>query len=138
MDPCEKEIRRLQTLCDEVMTDEENEIEVGNEDNDAEMMDIHEMITSNHETDSEQELSDEFVEQKINNEDVRPGSQRYLFYFDKNGEFLWNRLCFPENVRTRQQDLYRKLLSVIGVARNAMSVLETWELFFQILHYKKL
>ncbi|XP_050295855.1 uncharacterized protein LOC126735788 [Anthonomus grandis grandis] len=42
----------------------------------------------------------------------------------------WNKTCFPENVRTRQENIIVRLPGVIGLAQNAQTLFKTWQLFF--------
>nr|XP_023027506.1 piggyBac transposable element-derived protein 4-like [Leptinotarsa decemlineata] len=128
-DPYEREIRELQYMFDEVLTDEDVKSDDDSETDDMEMLEDRTNIISTHETDSEQELSmDGEEEEMIVDIDQRPGKHRHLSYYGKTG-FQWNKCCFPKNFRTRQHNLIKKLPGVIGVAKNSKTAMETWKLF---------
>ncbi|KAG5858230.1 hypothetical protein JTB14_015366 [Gonioctena quinquepunctata] len=100
-DPYEREIRELQAMFDEVLSDEEVKSENDSETHDMEMMEDGTDIMSSHDTDSEQELNmDDEEEEMIVDMDQRRGTHRHLSYYEKDG-FRWNKCCFPKNVRNR-------------------------------------
>lgn len=120
----EKEVERLQRLFDEVPSDEERD---ENEDSDT---DIDEVIESDHNSATEQELTDdENNDDPQNNVPIQAGSRRHLFFTTRHG-MTWNKICSTRSVRTRQHNLLKILPGVIGNAKNAKTPLECLELFF--------
>ncbi|KAG5862406.1 hypothetical protein JTB14_030917 [Gonioctena quinquepunctata] len=85
-DPYEREIRELQAMFDEVLSDEEVKSDDDSETHDMEMMEDGTDIMSSHDTDSEQELNmDDEEEEMIVDMDQRRGTHRHLSYYGKDG-----------------------------------------------------
>lgn len=123
MDLYEKEVERLTRLFEEVQTDQEYY-----SDSDDSLADPQDENFSKHESESEQEIEENELNEHLPTQ-PSVGGRQHLQYTSKDGT-KWNKVCPTKNVRTRQENIIVRLPGVIGPAKNATCPLEAWQLFF--------
>lgn len=118
MDPYEKEVQTLTELFEQVPTDFS--------DSDTSEADSKHESFCVHDSQSEQAIEESDL---IRDTPIIPsvGGRAHLQY-SADG-IKWNRICFPTNVRTKQENLIVRLSRVNGLVKKASTILETWQLF---------
>lgn len=117
----ESEIARLQKMFEDVPTDAED---LSGDDHSVADPNFEEV--SDHETDSEEDISDEVGGghdeavgvSEVENEDVTDGETRQKYYVGRDGT-QWRRQCPQKNVRTRQENLISHLPAGKPYAKDA-------------------
>lgn len=124
----EAEIQRLTALYDEVQTpdaceDSEEEEEGGD------IVVTAEELVSEHETDTEQE-DQEDTDEEDKTSTASQETSRSLYFFGKDGT-KWRKHAPPQNIRTRRHNIVTHLPGVLGHAKNALTPIHCWLLFFE-------
>lgn len=126
-DPNERERLRLLSLYEDVQSDDEvEEIDDLNDNVDSETDECEEL---DHNSETEQEDDDDAEkptelppESSSKTSPSKKGSQRHLFYVGKDKITKWRKHQYPQNVRTRSQNVIYHLPGTKGNARQASSL----------------
>lgn len=124
----ETEQEYLRQLYDEVETD------VDAEDDDTSLASDHEEI-QDHNTDDEQDIEpEEYLDYSGMNRDDT--TQLLPYYLAKDGTTKWRKHTSYRHVRTRAENIIKFLPGVKGNARELITAVDIWSLFFtdEILH----
>ncbi|KAJ8928976.1 hypothetical protein NQ314_018386 [Rhamnusium bicolor] len=123
MDNYAREVERLTQMYEEVGTDEEHF-----SDSDDSVADPQYEEVSDHQSESGQELKEDELYEELLVESS--ASERDHLQFEAKDGTKWRKMCFPKNVRTRQDNIIVRLPGVTCPAKNAASPRECCHLFF--------